>query len=88
MKRFERYGNWTIEASPTIIAKQRLFRSGVVIERDDDERFVFSDLGNRVYRWQAYERGIEWAKHWVDTNYKFGAHRPSRDLKKPKGPKA
>jgi hypothetical protein len=38
---------------------------------------VFSDLGNRVYRWQAYERGIEWAKEWIDTNYLRGAHRPA-----------
>jgi hypothetical protein len=28
----------------------------VVIERDDGERFVFSDLGNRVYRWQPVVR--------------------------------
>lgn len=88
MRRFARYCDWTIEASPTIIAKHRLFRSGVVIERDDGERYVFSDLGNRVYRWQAYERGIEWAKHWIDTNYKLGAHRPAGDLKKAKRPKA
>ena len=67
--RFAEYNGWVIEASPTIIAAQRLFRSGAVISRDTGERFVFSDLGNRVYRCQAYERGIEWAKHWIDCNY-------------------
>jgi hypothetical protein len=73
MNRFAKYEGWTIEASPTIIAKQRLFRTGVVIKRDECERFVFSDLGNRVYRWQAYERGIAWAKEWIDANYRLGA---------------
>ncbi|MFL9913090.1 hypothetical protein [Paraburkholderia sp. RL17-337-BIB-A] len=77
MKRFAEYDGWKIEASPIILSKQRLFQSAVVIERDG-ERFVFSDLGNRVYRWQAYERGIEWAKRWIDTNYRLGAHKPPR----------
>jgi hypothetical protein len=76
MKRFAEYHRWKIEASPTILVRQRLFQIGVVIESNDGERFVFSDLGNRVYRWQAYERGIEWAKYWIDTNYRRGAHRP------------
>ena len=50
-----------------------------MIERADGERFVFSDLGNRVYRWQAYERGIEWAKQWIDNNCRYGtAGRPVR----------
>lgn len=56
MKRFVEYDGWKIEASPVILSRQRLFQAGVVIERADGERFVFSDLGNRVYRWQAYER--------------------------------
>ncbi|EEF26343.1 conserved hypothetical protein, partial [Ricinus communis] len=71
MKRFAEYQGWTIEASPTRLVKQRLFVSGVVIERDG-VRFVFADLGNRVYRQQAYERGIEWAKQWIDNNYGYG----------------
>lgn len=70
--RFAEYNGWTIEASPTIIAAQRLFRSGVVISCETGERFVFTDLGNRVYRWQAYERGIEWAKQWIDNDYRYG----------------
>jgi hypothetical protein len=41
---------------------------------------VFSDLGNWVYRWQAYERGIEWAKRWIDTNYRLGAHKLPRRI--------
>jgi hypothetical protein len=69
--RLVEFNGWTIEASPTIIADQRLFRSGVVISRDTGERFVFTDLGNRVYRWQAYERGIEWAKLWIINNYGY-----------------
>ncbi|MEW6343000.1 MAG: hypothetical protein AB1704_20255 [Pseudomonadota bacterium] len=73
MTRFVEYDGWKIEASPIILSRQRLFQAGVVIERADGERFVFSDLGNRVYRWQADERGIEWAKHWIDTNYRYGA---------------
>lgn len=78
MKRFAEYQGWTIEASPIILVRPRLFQAGVVIERHDGERFVFSDLGNRVYRWQAYERGIEWAKRWIDTNYGLGAHRSAQ----------
>jgi hypothetical protein len=78
VKRFVEYDGWKIEASPTVLVKDRLFKAGVVIERDDGERFVFSDLGNRVYRWQAYERGIEWAKHWIEVNYRHGAHKPQR----------
>jgi hypothetical protein len=78
MERLARYEGWKIEASPTILAKQRLFQAGVVIEHDNGEGFAFSDLGNRVYRWQAYERGIQWAKHWIDTNYRLGAHKPPR----------
>lgn len=77
MKRFAEYEGWKIEASPIVLVKQRLFQAGVVISRGD-ERFVFSDLGNRVYRAQAYERGIEWAKHWIDNNYRHretGLHR-------------
>jgi hypothetical protein len=58
MKRFAKYESWKIEASPTILVRQRFFQAGVVIERDDGERFVFSDFGNRVYRWQAYERSV------------------------------
>ncbi|WP_168788833.1 hypothetical protein [Paraburkholderia aromaticivorans] len=50
MKRFAEYDGWKIEASPTVLVRQRLFQTGVVIERDDGERFVLSDLGNRVYR--------------------------------------
>ncbi len=38
-----------IEASPTILANQWLFVSGVIVSRGD-ERFIFADLGNRVYR--------------------------------------
>ncbi len=78
MKRFAEYEGWTIEASPIVLASHRLFQAGVVIQRDDGERFVFSDLGNRAYRSQAYERGIEWAKRWIDTNYRLGAHQPPR----------
>jgi hypothetical protein len=81
MKRFAEYEGWKIEASPIILVKQRLFQVGVVIERDVGERFVFSDLGNRVYRSQAYERGIEWAKHWIHTNYPLGAHEPPHALR-------
>lgn len=80
MKRVNRlteYEGWKIEASPTILANQRLFVSGVIVSRGD-ERFIFTDLGNRVYRWQAYERGIEWAKQWIANNYRLGAHKSSR----------
>ncbi|WP_162531904.1 hypothetical protein [Burkholderia pseudomallei] len=52
-QRFAEYEGWKIEASPIILSGQRLFQAGVVIESTDGERFVFSDLGNRVYRWQA-----------------------------------
>ncbi|MCP3712897.1 hypothetical protein M3I54_39410 [Paraburkholderia sp. CNPSo 3274] len=52
MKRFAEYEGWTIEASPTVLAKQRLFVTGVVVSRGD-ERFVFHDLGNFVYRDQS-----------------------------------
>ncbi|MDR9229595.1 hypothetical protein [Burkholderia multivorans] len=76
VKRFAEYDGWRIEASPIILWKQRLFQAGAVIERFDGERFVFSDLGNRVYRWQAYERGIEWAKQWIDINYRYGIADP------------
>lgn len=75
MKRTARiatYRGWTIDAAPIILAKQRLFQSCAIIERESGERFVFVDLGNRVYRWQAHERGIEWAKHWIDNNYVYG----------------
>jgi len=62
-----------IDSALIILAKQRLFISGAVIERDIGERFVFTDLGNRVYRRQAHERGIEWAKRWIDNNnYGYG----------------
>lgn len=77
-KRFAEYEGWMIEASPIILSGQQVFQAGVVIENADGERFVFSDLGNRVYRWQAYERGIEWAKQWIDNNYRLGAHKSSR----------
>lgn len=53
VKRFAEYGDWKIKASPIILANQRLFQAGAVIERVDGMRFVFSDLGNQVYRWQA-----------------------------------
>jgi sugar lactone lactonase YvrE len=70
--RFAEYDGWKIEASPTRLIKQRLIASGVIVSRDG-ERFIFTDLGNRVYRWQAYERGVEWAKRWIDNNYGLGA---------------
>jgi hypothetical protein len=54
------------------------FQASVVVERDNGERFVFSDLHNRVYRWQAYERGIGWAKRWIDINYQRGAHESAK----------
>ncbi|MGF6996880.1 hypothetical protein [Paraburkholderia sp. GAS32] len=76
VNRFAEYAGWKIEASPTILATQRLFVSGVIVSRGGD-RFIFTDLGNRVYRWQAYERGIEWAKHWIDNNYRLGAQKSS-----------
>jgi hypothetical protein len=50
------------------------FVSGVIVSRGD-ERFIFNDLGNRVYRAQAYERGIEWAKRWIDNNYRLAARK-------------
>ncbi|NIE81827.1 MULTISPECIES: hypothetical protein [unclassified Burkholderia] len=75
VSRFAEYKGWKIEASPTILAKQRLFVSGVIITREH-ERFIFTDLGNRVYRAQAYERGIEWAKQWIDNNYRSVVHKP------------
>ncbi|MXN76409.1 hypothetical protein GR157_16885 [Burkholderia sp. 4701] len=71
-KRLAEYEGWKIEASPIILAHQRLFASGVIVSRGE-ERFIFTDLGNRVYRAQAYERGIEWAKRWIDNNYRYGA---------------
>ncbi|CAE6820729.1 hypothetical protein R70006_06184 [Paraburkholderia domus] len=75
VNRFAEYEGWQIEASPTILANQRLFVSGVIVARGD-ERFIFTDLGNRVYRAQAYERGIEWARQWIDNNYRLGARKP------------
>ncbi|WP_240465921.1 hypothetical protein [Burkholderia cenocepacia] len=77
VNRFAEYEGWKIEASPTILAKQRLFVSGAIVSRGD-ERFVFTDLGNRVYRAQAYERGIEWARQWIDNNYDRGISRNDR----------
>jgi len=70
VNRFAEYEGWKIEASPTILSDQRLFRSGVVISRGE-QRFIFTDLGNRVYRAQAYQRGIEWARTWIDNNYRI-----------------
>jgi hypothetical protein len=77
VSRFAEYNGWTIEASPTILVRERLFVSGVLIRRGSGEHFIFHDLGNRVYRWQAYERGIEWAKHWIDNNYRERPNRPT-----------
>ena len=77
MKRVDRsaeYEGWKIGVSPTILANQRLFVSGVIVSRGD-ERFIFTDLGNRVYRAQAYVRGIEWAKRWIDNNYRLAARK-------------
>uniref|UniRef100_UPI002D80E63A hypothetical protein n=1 Tax=Burkholderia contaminans TaxID=488447 RepID=UPI002D80E63A len=71
ISRFAEHEGWQIEASPTRFAKQRLFASSVIVSRGS-ERFIFTDLGNRVYRWQAYERGIEWARLWIDNNYRLG----------------
>jgi hypothetical protein len=73
ISRFAEYEGWMIEASPTFLVRQRLFVTGVIVSRGD-ERFVFHDLGNRVYRWQACERGIEWAKQWIDNNYRYRAN--------------
>ncbi|MCY0852526.1 hypothetical protein [Cupriavidus sp. D39] len=76
MKRVARmatYRGWTIDAAPIMVPKQRVFQSCAVIERESGERFVFVDLGSRVYRWQAHERAIEWAKRWIDNNYTVGA---------------
>jgi hypothetical protein len=70
MERTTTFEGWTIQAWPTIIAKQRLSRSGVIVRRGD-EHFVFHELGNFVYRDQAYERGIEWAKQWIINNYGY-----------------
>lgn len=70
--RIVRYQGWTIDAAPIVLAKHRLFQSCAVVERDGGERFVFVDLGNRVFRSQAHERGIEWAKRWIDNNYTYG----------------
>ena len=77
VKRFAEYEGWKIEASPTILANQRLFVSGVIVSRGN-ERFIFTDLGNGVFRSQAYERGIEWARHWIDNNYRPGTHKAAR----------
>lgn len=49
MKRVNRiaeYAGWGIEASPTILATQRLFKSGAVVSRYG-QRFVIVDLGWR-----------------------------------------
>ena len=59
--RFAEYNGWKIDAAPTYMPAQRLFVSAAVITRPTGERFVFTDLGNKVYRWQAHERAIEWA---------------------------
>lgn len=72
MKRMATYKGWTIDAAPIILANQRLFQSCAIVEREHGERFVFVDLGNRVFRSQAHERGIEWAKRWIDNNYTYG----------------
>jgi hypothetical protein len=81
MKRKVEYDGWTIEASPTIIVKQRLFSSGVAISRGD-LYFFFHDLGNRVYREQAYERGIDWAKRWIDNNCRYGSSHLTQENKR------
>lgn len=81
MKRFAEYEGCKIEASPIILSRERLFKSGVIIECPDGRRFVFSDLGDRVYRWQAYERGIEWAKEWIYTNFVLNSRAHNRDAK-------
>ena len=78
VKRFAEYQGWKIEASPIILVKQRLFVSGVIVSRGD-QRFIFTDLGNRVYRAQAYERGIEWARQWIDNNYRLPVPLPPND---------
>jgi hypothetical protein len=77
MKRLVEYEGWKIEASPILLAKLRLLQAGVVISRGN-ERFVFSDLGNRVDRDKAYARGIEWAERWIDDNYQHRAHTTAR----------
>jgi hypothetical protein len=71
MKRFAEYDGWMIDAAPIRLTKQRLFMSCAIVRRETGERFVFTDLGNRVYRAQAHERGIEWARRWIDTNYGY-----------------
>ncbi|WP_175836178.1 hypothetical protein [Burkholderia multivorans] len=81
VKRFVEYKGWKIEASPTILANQRLFVSGVIVSRGN-QRFIFTDLGNRVYRPQAYERGIEWAMQWIDNNYRLPAPPSSNEWRK------
>ncbi|MGU4703168.1 hypothetical protein K6L09_41615 [Burkholderia cepacia] len=73
MKRMATYKGWTIDAAPIILARQRLFQSCAIVEREHGERFVFVDLGNRVFRSQAHARGIEWAMRWIDNNYSYGA---------------
>jgi hypothetical protein len=80
MKRKVEYDGWTIEASPTIIVKQRLF-SSVAISRGD-LYFFFHDVGNRVYREQAYERGIVWAKRWIDNNCRYGSSHLTQENKR------
>ena len=77
VNRFAEYEGWKIEASPTILATQRLFKSGVIVTRGEDS-FIFTDLGNSVYRAQAYERGIEWAIQWINNNYRCGSPKSPR----------
>ena len=79
MKRFAEYDGWMIDAAPIKLPKQRLFMSCAIIKRESGERFVFKDLGNRVYRTQAHERGIEWAKSWIDNNYGYVARRTMQE---------
>ncbi|WP_321889287.1 hypothetical protein [Paraburkholderia bannensis] len=69
MDRFAHYRGWSIDAAPIMAGK--LFRASAIVERlIDGERFIFSDLGDRLTRDDAYLRAIEWTRHWIDNNYR------------------
>ncbi|WP_233469266.1 hypothetical protein [Caballeronia glathei] len=67
-----KYRDWSIKVAPVIHGD--LFRACVVVTgshaEGEPQGFVFNDLGDCATRDAAYNRGIAWAKRWVDENFR------------------
>lgn len=74
MSRYAEYRTWSIDAAPLLYSD--MFRACAIVERAPQEgeecglRFVFSDLGDCATRDAAHNRGIWWAKRWLDENFR------------------